>query len=411
MESIESPLPIASTSVKKKRGRPKGSPNKTPRTKSPRKVPVKFMMPRNDLVDDEHLRSGGEDYLPKNFKLKYNGEPPGEGDVVEMEEGSGKEDIEEEHEVDLDTGDEIIVKPESSVLSPKKPRRLSTDSASSNLALANKAEDVEVELISAITRTLQLVSPEFITSENCDNVLKLISNENHVEKIQFGYFFFVTVDEKEHVEVAIKDFSDAGYESVAYCHECIFSTDAALAKHKDKCKNIDDLNRLCKVVVSETPKFPDIEKVFLVYCPNLVLLSDVEHLKSISKHTILLSFSKFCFIECKSMLNSLNIHKKLHDNDKHNFGPEVGPLKCYKVNSTFNYQTYSARSPFKGKAKVSKERETMRKTLDLYELQDGDHNKALLLLGQAVKTGNKSKSSRSVVKYYLIFVIVLLSDS
>ena len=188
----------------------------------------------------------------------------------------------------------------------------------------------------------------------------------------------------------VRAFCDAGFQSVAYCHECINSSDAALNKHKDKCKNKDDLNKLCKVMNDETPKFDDPDKVLLVYSPNLVLLSDVDHLKSISEHRVLLTFSKFCFIECKSMLNSLNLHKSLHDNDKSDFGS----LKCYKVNSTFNYQTYSARSPYKAKAKVSKERETMRKTLDLYELEKGDHNKALLLLGQAVKIGNKSKSSR-----------------
>merc|ERR1712142_354906 len=37
---------------------------------------------------------------------------------------------------------------------------------------------------------------------------------------------------------------------------------------------------------------------------------------------------------------------------------------------------------------------TWGKTLDLYELQKGDHSKALLLLGQAVKNGNKSKNNR-----------------
>ena len=42
---------------------------------------------------------------------------------------------------------------------------------------------------------------------------------------------------------------------------------------------------------------------------------------------------------------------------------------------------------------VQRERETMRKTLDLYELERGDHNKALLLLGQAVKYDNKSNKS------------------
>eukprot|EP00092_Neocalanus_flemingeri_P013816 GFUD01014902.1.p1 GENE.GFUD01014902.1~~GFUD01014902.1.p1 ORF type:complete len:2566 (+),score=919.79 GFUD01014902.1:685-7698(+) len=314
---------------------------------------------------------------------------------MDMEEGSEKDDVEDEHEVDLDTGDEIVVKPESSVLSPVKQRRLSTDSASSNIELANKAEDAEVVVTGAISRTLLLMTPNFIfTSENCDNVLELCPNKSHIDKIMFGYFFFVTVDEKENIGAAIKDFCKAGYESVAYCHECIFSTDAALAKHKSKCKNKDDLNKLCKVIVSETPKFTDTEKVLCVYSPDLVLLSDIDQLKSISKHTSLLSFSFECFIECKTMLNSLNLQKVLHENDKHNFGPEFGSLKCYKVNSAFNYQTYSARSPQKAKSKVSKERETMRKTLTEYELQEGDQNKALLLLGQAVKSGNKGKSRR-----------------
>ena len=94
------------------------------------------------------------------------------------------------------------------------------------------------------------------------------------------------------------------------------------------------------------------------------------------------------------MLNSLNLHKSLHENDRHSLAPDFGSLKCYKVNSSFNFKTYSGRSPQKGKAKVSKEQETLKKTLDLYELQAGDQNKTLLLLGQAIKSGNKSKSSR-----------------
>ena len=66
----------------------------------------------------------------------------------------------------------------------------------------------------------------------------------------FGYFFYVTVDEKENVGAAIKDF----------------------------CKNMDDLNKM------------------------------------------------FCFTEYTSMLNSLNLHKSLHENDRHSLAPD-----CVKV--------------------------------------------------------------------------------
>ena len=368
VQAIEADSTI--TPPKKKRGRPKGSPNKSPRRGDPQKVPVKFMLPKNDMNDDKNIKTGGEDYLPKNFKLIYNGESRTKVGISDSLLDIEKQDLDdEEHEVDLDTGDEIIVKPESSVLSPVKTRKISEELTSSNLELANKAEDIEVEVTSAISKTLKLVTPGFISSENCDKVMELIPNQTLIEKIMFGYFFWVIVDEKSHTFEAIKAFQNAGYESVAYCHE-------------------DDLNKLCKAVVLDTPTFDDPDRVLLVYSSSIVLLRDIEHIKSIYQDSILITFSKFCFIECKSMLNSLNLHKILHENDKSDFGH----LKCYKVNSSFNYQTYSARSPHK--AKVSKERETMRKTLDLYELQKGDHSKALLLLGQAVKNGNKSKDGR-----------------
>ena len=76
----------------------------------------------------------------------------------------------------------------------------------------------------------------------------LCPNESQVTKSMFGYFFYVTIDEKENVGAAIKDF-----------------------------------------------------------CKNMV----IDHLKSISQHTLLTSFSKFCFTECTSMLNSSNLHKSL----------------------------------------------------------------------------------------------------
>ena len=68
-----------------------------------------------------------------------------------------------------------------------------------------------------------------------------------------------------------------------------------------------------------------------------------------------------------------------------------GTVQCYKVNASFNYQTYSVRSP---KAKLSKEREVMKKTLELYETQNGIKDNALLILGQAVKAGKKENTER-----------------
>ena len=61
---------IAST-PKKKRGRPKDYPYKSRRGTNRTKVPVKFELPKNDIVDDEHF-TGGEDYPPKQFKLICN---------------------------------------------------------------------------------------------------------------------------------------------------------------------------------------------------------------------------------------------------------------------------------------------------------------------------------------------------
>ena len=135
------------------------------------------------------------------------------------------------------------------------------------------------------------------------------------------------------------------------------------------------------------PAFQQTQKAILVYSPNIVSSSDIEGLKNVSKHSVTLHFSNFCFIECKSMLNSLNLHKILHEKTN----SEFGTVQCYKVNASFNYQTYSVRSP---KAKLSKEREVMKKTLELYETQNGIKDNALLILGQAVKAKEKENTER-----------------
>ena len=42
---------------------------------------MKFRMPKDDMNDDEHIKTGGEDHLPQGFKLLYNGESPEKVDV------------------------------------------------------------------------------------------------------------------------------------------------------------------------------------------------------------------------------------------------------------------------------------------------------------------------------------------
>merc|ERR1712106_1286187 len=345
---------------------PKGKPGRKPKHKSDEPEKEKLSIATDKL---DSALSEVEESVSKNKKGVKRGKLKGKS-INENQIDHSKEIIEDKsgeavESTETEESTEALINMKNK---PGRKSKLKIEKEELEDAVVENVEEKLLDTTEQLKPTITVVNP-------------------HIEKIMFGYFFWVTVNEKDHANEAVKSFCEAGYQSVAYCHECIISTDVALNKHKDKCKNEDDLNKLCKVIVSDTPKFDDPEKVLLVYSPSLVLLRDVDHLKSISQHSVLFTFSKFCFIECSSMLNSLNLYKSLHDHDKSDFGP----LKCYKVNSSFNYQTYSARSPHK--AKVSKERETMRKTLDLYELQKGDHNKALLLLGQAVKSGNKSKSS------------------
>ena len=46
------------------------------------------------------------------------------------------------------------------------------------ISLDNKAEDVEVEVTNSITRTVQLITPNFITTENCDKLCPILWNKS-----------------------------------------------------------------------------------------------------------------------------------------------------------------------------------------------------------------------------------------